>query len=105
MRNSLKIYKKYLATPGRSILHGGIIAMILFGIVFLTGLAEAPGKLMILPVVLVLVAGMAGGFLNYFIFPFKYKSPHFRVIPKLIGGVIYIAMVAVALIIGMNGAD
>jgi hypothetical protein len=102
MRNSLKIYKRYLTTPGRSILHGGIIAMFLLGILFMSGLAEAPGSWMVLPVVLVLAAGMAGGLLNYLIFPFKYKSPHFKLIPKLIGGMVYVAMVAVALVIGMN---
>jgi hypothetical protein len=104
MRNNLKIYKRYLTTPGRSILQGGIIAMVLLGIFYISGLVEAPGRWMVLPVVLVVAAGMAGGLLNYLIFPFKYKSPQFRFIPKLIGGVIYVALVAVALVIGMNGA-
>jgi small-conductance mechanosensitive channel len=104
MRNSLKIYRKYLATPGRSALHGGVIAFVLLALVYLLAGEVTPGRWMILPAILVVAAGIAGGILNYFIFPFKFKSPHFRLIPKLIGGVIYIAMIAVALVIGMNGA-
>jgi hypothetical protein len=105
MRNSLKIYRKYLATPGRSALHGGVIAIVLLTIVYLLADEVTPGRWMILPAIMVVAAGIAGGVINYFIFPFKYKSHHFRLVPKLIGGVIYVALIAVALVIGMNGVD
>ena len=105
MRNSLKIYRKYLATPGRSALHGGVIALVLLTLAYILANEVTPGRWMILPAILVVSAGIAGGLLNYFLFPFKLKSPYFKLVPKLIGGVIYAAMIAVAFIIGMNGAD
>jgi hypothetical protein len=104
MRNSLKIYRKYLATPGRSALHGGIIALVLLTIAYFLADEVTPGRWMILPAILVVSAGIAGGLLNYFIFPIKFKSPRFKLMPKLIGGMIYLVMIAVALVIGMNGA-
>lgn len=103
MRNRLKIYQKYLTTPGRSIFHGGLIAVVLLGILLLAGGFSAPGKWMILPAVLVVAAGMVGGLVNHFIFPIKFKAPRFRLLPRLIGGVIYIMIVGVAIVLGMNG--
>ena len=101
----MKIYRKYLATPGRSALHGGLIALaLLTGVYFLSD-EVTPGRWMILPAILVLSAGIAGGLLNYFIFPIKYKSPRFKLMPRIIGGFIYAAMIVVAFMIGMNGVD
>jgi hypothetical protein len=105
MRNSLKIYRKYLTTPGRSALQGGVIALVLVALAYILANEVTPGRWMILTAILVVVAGIAGGLVNYFIFPFKLKSPHFKLLPKLIGGFIYVAMIAVAFIIGINGAD